>query len=163
MKRRKFATAAAFLAALLVAALAAASVSAATSSHKSAAVSGKGWSKGPGHSHGGKQTPKLAGTGQFTPTAPSPSHFIGTKGNYQGLPENHAAILSHDRQIPGKHGPNGQSGPQSAASPGAPFIPHAHSLPITSANYSGSKPGLNAYSQDAFGAGPGDGGRLGGR
>ena len=66
MKRRKFATAAAFLAALLVAALAAASVSAATSSHKSAAVSGKGWSKGAGHN----LTPKLAGTGSFKPSAP---------------------------------------------------------------------------------------------
>src|SRR5262249_48274534 len=91
------------------------------------------------------------GTGQFKPTAPHQSKFINSP-----TPANANSILKHDRGIPGKHGPN--SGPVGNSSSGssaaqAPFIPHAHSLPITSAGYAGSTPALNAFSQDTFGAG----------
>src|SRR5262249_6835109 len=141
VKRRKFATAGALLVTLLVAALAAASVSAAASAPKTATATGS------------KLAGKLSkvGTGQFKPTAPHQSKFINSP-----TPANANSILKHDRGIPGKHGPN--SGPVGNSSSGssaaqAPFIPHAHSLPITSAGYAGSTPALNAFSQDTFGAG----------
>jgi hypothetical protein len=137
--------------ALLVAALAAASVSAATSSHKSAAkasVAGKGWELKAGHvnSKGQNLPAKLAGTGQFTPTQPVQPKFINSP-----KPSNSASILAHDRGIPGKLVKNGGKAPNAAAGPGAPFIPHAHSLPIVSKSYAAQKPGLNAYNQDSTG------------
>jgi len=153
VKRRNLATAGAFLAALLVAALAAASVSAATSSHKAASVSGKGWQLQAGHTkHGQNLAPKLIGTGQFKPTAPHQPKFINSP-----TPSNANAILQHDRLVPGKLGPDGKlsskAGASAGAAPSAAFTPHAHSLPITSNKYDASAKGLNAYSQDAFGAG----------
>ena len=60
-----------------------------------------------------------------------------------------------DRAIPGKKGAKGGAS-QSAFSVNAaqaPFIPHVHSLPITNKSFDASAKGLNAYSQDAFGAG----------
>jgi hypothetical protein len=155
VKRRKLVPAAAFLAVLLAAALAAASVSAATSSHKAASVSGKGWSKGPGHvNHKGQNLPaKLVGTGQFKSTKPNQPSFIGTKGNYAGLPSNHSSILAHDRVPYGKLGASGKLSPNAgaaASSGSAPGPPSAKSLPITTASYL-SKPGLNAYNQDSVG------------
>jgi hypothetical protein len=153
VKRRKFAPAAAFLAVLLVAAVAAASVSAATSSHKAASVSGKGWSKGPGHVNdkGQNLQPYSVGTAHFTPTKPNQPAFVGTKGNYAGLPTNAHQILSHDKWIPGQHHGQVQGGatPNASVSPSV-FIPHAHSLPITSHSYTSAK-GLNAYNQDSVG------------
>jgi hypothetical protein len=145
------------MAALLVAALAAASVSAATSSHKSTAVAGKGWSKGPGHTgkksiKGSNVTPQNVGTGLYTPAPPKGAPgFINNKA-----PANANAIMSHDLPIPGKVGHNVKPGQLNAkanvgkAAPNAPFVPHAHSLPITSAHYT-SAPGLNAFSQDSTG------------
>jgi hypothetical protein len=160
VKRRKIAPAAAFLAVTLVAAVAAASVSAATSSHKAASVSGKGWSKGPGHVNSkGTNVPaaKIA-TSKFQPTKPSNPGFIGHKGdNVKTLPNNHSAILAHDRGIPGKlHGKQGLSSVPAGLNAGAApasttFIPHAHSLPITKASYNGSAKGLNAYDQVSAG------------
>ena len=143
---------------LLVAALAAASVSAATSSQKTAtksATAGKGWELKSGHvnSKGQNLPAKLAGTGQFQPTTAKQPAFIGTKGHYAGLPSNNASILAHDRGIPGKLGKSGGKAPSSGAAPSAAATPHAHSLPIVSKLYAAQKPGLNAYSQDAFGAG----------
>jgi hypothetical protein len=157
VKRRKIAPAAAFLAAMLVAAVAAASVSAATSSHKAASVSGKGWSKGPGHMHNGQNlAPYKIGTAAFTPTKPNKPAFVGKKGDdLKTLPKNHSAILTHDRGIPGKISKKGlpgvPAGLNAGAAPAAAFIPHAHSLPITSAHYGGSAKGLNAYNQDSVG------------
>jgi hypothetical protein len=140
-----------FLAALVVAALAAASVSAATSSHKSAAkasVAGKGWELKAGHvnSKGQNLPAKLAGTGQFKSTPPVQPKFINSP-----TPSNSKSILSHDRGIPGKLAKNGGKAPNAAAGPSAPFIPHAHSLPIVSKTYAGQAKGLNAYNQDSSG------------
>jgi hypothetical protein len=155
VRRRKFATATAFLAALLVVAFAAASVSAATSSHKSAKVAGKGWSKGPGHvnSKGTNQPAQLVGTGQFKPAAPHQLQFIGTKGNYAGLPGNHASILAHDKVPYGKLGASGKLAPNAGAnvSPNSAITPSAKSLPIRSASGKASAKGLNAYNQDSVG------------
>jgi hypothetical protein len=154
VKRRKFAPAV-FLAALVVAALAAASVSAATSSQKSAKAStaGNGWELKAGHvnSKGQNLPAKLAGTGQFQPTTAKQPAFIGTKGNYAGLPTNHNSILSHDRGIPGKLAKSGGKAPSGAAAPSAAVIPHAHSLPIVSKTYAAQAKGLNVYNQDSVG------------
>lgn len=151
MKRRNLATAAAFLVALLVAALAAASVSAATSSHKAAsATKGPGYQAKAGHKNdrGANVPAQLIGVGKFKPTAPHQPKFINSP-----TPSNATAILSHDRGIPGKLGPSGKASSKAAVAPSSTFVPHAHSLPITSKQYAAQKPGLNAYSQDAFGAG----------
>jgi len=151
VKRRKFATAAGLLVALLVAAVAAASVSAATSSHKAVATKGKGWELKSNH---GAAAPHKVASAQFTPSAPHPLGFVGTKGqDLKTLPPNHASILAHDRIPPGKLGPNGNASTQASVSPNATFTPHAHSLPITNAKFDAAAKGLNAYSQDAFGAG----------
>src|SRR5690348_14381133 len=136
--------------ALLVAALAAASVSAATSSQKSTKASGKGWELKAGHvnSKGQNLPAKLAGTGQFKPTKPNQPKFINSP-----TPANAKSILSHDKAIPGKLGANGGKAPSGSAAsgPGAPFIPHAHSLPIVSKSYAAQAKGLNAYNQDSVG------------
>jgi len=143
VKRRKFATAGAlFAAALLVAALAAASVNAATSAQKSAQVAGKGFKAGPK-----SQAAKKVGVGQFKPTQGSMPKFINSP-----TPKNAAAILSHDKRIPGKLGPKGSIGSKGAAQArsAAAFIPQAHSLPVTHATYTSAK-GLNAFDQDSVG------------
>jgi hypothetical protein len=149
VKRRKFATAAAFAVALLVAALAAASVSAATSSHKSTAVSGKGWSKGPGHTgKKGNSTPQMVGTGLFKAGGAHPPVVV-SRGN--GTPANAKSIFAHDRIPPAKlHGKGGAS-PSAGATPNAPFIPHAHSLPITTRGSAAAAKGLNAFNQESVG------------
>jgi len=131
----------AFMVTLLVAALAAASVSAATSSQKATKASGKGWELKAGHK--GKPATKV-GTGQFKPTAPHQPKFINSP-----TPANANAILQHDRGIPGKHA--GNKAPNAQTGPNAPFIPHAHSLPITHQNYAGSKTGLTAFQQEQAG------------
>jgi len=146
VKRRKFAAALVFVAVLLVAALAAASVSAATSSQKATKASGKGWEL----KKLKNQAARKVGTGQFKASAPNPSKFIATP------PTNKTQILAHDRGIPGKGIKKGNApSSQAQAGPGAPFIPHAHSLPIHGVHdQSGlGARGLNAYDQDAFGAG----------
>ncbi len=149
MKRRKFAPAV-FIAVLVTAALAAASVSAATSSQKSAKAAGKGWELKAGHvnSKGQNLPAKLAGTARYQATKPNQPKFINSP-----TPSNAKSILSHDRAIPGKLGKNGSKAPSGSAAsgPGAPFIPHAHSLPIVSKKYAAQAPGLNAYWQDAVG------------
>jgi len=153
VKRRKIAPAAAFLAVLLIAAVAAASVSAATSSHKAASVSGKGWSKGPGHSNSKGNFPasKIATTA-FSPGAVTPPKFIGTKGNKDSAGLNKSSVTTHDRGIPGKLQklkiPGALSASASASA--AVGVPHAHSLPITSSHPTSAK-GLNAYNQDSVG------------
>src|SRR5262249_15302507 len=145
VKRRKFAAALVFLATLLVAALAAASVSAATSSHKATTASGKGIESKKLKS----QAARKVGTGQFTPTGPSSTAFIGTAPSKDSF--YYKQVTGHDRGIPGKH--SGQKAPsgQAGQAPSAPFIPHAHSLPITHQSYAGSTPGLNAYDQESTG------------
>src|SRR5581483_10909919 len=149
VKRRKFAPAV-FLAALVVAALAAASVSAATSSHNSAtaATAGEGREMKAGHvnSKGANLPAKLAGTAQYKASPPSQPKFINSP-----TPSNSKSILSHDRGIPGKLAKKGPSGASSASGPGAPFIPHAHSLAITTHKYAAQAPSLNAYNQDSVG------------
>jgi hypothetical protein len=152
VKRRKFATAAAFAVALLVAALAAASVSAATSSHKSTAVAGKGYKQGPGHTgKHGNSTPQMVGTGQFASAGASPPVVV-SRGN--GTPANLKSQLAHDRGIPGKlHGKGGAS-PNVGATPNAPFIPHAHSLPIGTRGAAAAAKGLNEFNQESAGGYP---------
>ncbi len=139
MKRRKFGTAAVFMAVLLVAAAAAASVSAATSSTP----------KSNGKQLGKKANAvKFVGTGHFANTQGHSPGFINAKG-----PANASSIKQHDRVIPGKLGPSGHAGSAlpSGASPPAP--PRGHSLPISSGGSLAAARGLNAYSQDTFGAG----------
>jgi hypothetical protein len=158
VKRRKFATAAVFFAALLVAALAAASVSAATSSQKAKAAAGTGVQLKAGHHSSsnsklphGAQTPQLVGTGSFIGTNSGPSGQKPAKGVFPGIK---SITTAHDRAIPGKHGAKSTAAAAAAgaaAQPNAAVIPHAHSLPITSASYAGSAKGLNAYSQDSTG------------
>jgi len=154
VKRRNFATAAVFFAALLVAALAAASVSAATSSQKTLPTKGPGYQKKAGHTSGrgnlpnGAKTPQALGTAKFVP---APVHAVPAP--VHAAPSNAQAVKQHDRAIPGKHGAKSAAaaGAGAAAAPNAPIIPHAHSLPITSASYSGSARGLNAYDQASVG------------
>jgi hypothetical protein len=120
VKRRKFATAVAFGATLLVAALAAASVSAATSSTQPGKNNLKFGPK--------SQAVKKAGTGQFKPVQGTKPKFINSP-----TPDNSKAILAHDRRIPGKLGPKGSIGTNGAATQAkSVFVPHAHSLPISS-------------------------------
>jgi hypothetical protein len=128
------------MAVLLVAAAAAASVSAATSSSK--ASNGKQLGKK-------ANAVKFVGTGHFASTQGHSPGFINAKG-----PANANAIKQHDRGIPGKGvkkgaPPSGQA--PSGASPPAP--PKGHSLPITTGGAVAKAAGLNAYSQDTFGAG----------
>jgi hypothetical protein len=153
VKRRKFATALVFTAALLVAALAAASVNAATSAPKASKAAGKGWELKKLKS----QAVKKVGTGQFAPTAPHAAPFMNTapqKGD-----KTYQRVTAHDRGIPGKRlhsNPSSSSASSAAGAAAAPFIPHAHSLAIhnaTSPPVAAAAKGLNAYSQDAFGAG----------
>jgi len=149
VKRRKFATAGALLAALLVAALAAASVNAATSAQKSAKAAGKGWELKAGHKNSkGQNLPaKKVGVGQFQATQGKMPKFINSP-----TPANATAILAHDKRIPGKLGSKGSIGSKGAAQArsAAAFIPQAHSLPITHANYTSAK-GLNAFNQASVG------------
>jgi hypothetical protein len=148
VKRRKFATALVFTAALLVAALAAASVSAATSAPKASQASGKGWEV----KSFKKNAAQKVGTGQFVPTGPKTQPFVNTapkKDSFYGH-----QVLGHDKAIPGKQlhtNASSSSASSAAGSAAAPFIPHAHSLPITNKQYAAQRPGLNAYDQEATG------------
>jgi len=148
VKRRNFAAVLAFTVTLLVAALAAASVSAATSSQKATKAAGKGWEL----KKTSPQKARKVGTGQFTPSAPHSSPFISTapaKGD-----KAYQRNTAHDRGIPGKHAGSKAPSGSAQSGPNAPFIPHAHSLPIHNAtNVAAKAKGLNAYDQDAFGAG----------
>jgi hypothetical protein len=153
VKRRKFATALAFMVTLLVAALAAASVNAATSAPTASKVSA---GKGKELKTRKNQAVRKVGTGQFTPSAPHAMPFISTapkKGD-----KSYQRMSAHDRAIPGKglhNNPSSSSASSAAGAAAAAFIPHAHSLPIHGVHdQSGiAAYGLNAYSQDAFGAG----------
>jgi hypothetical protein len=139
VKRRKFATAVAFGATLLVAALAAASVSAATSSTQPGKNNLKFGPK--------SQAVKKAGTGQFKPVQGTKPKFINSP-----TPDNSKAILAHDRRIPGKLGPKGSIGTNGAATQAkSVFVPHAHSLPISSQGVTAAAKGLNAFDQDFAG------------
>jgi hypothetical protein len=142
---------------LLVAALAAASVSAATSAPKAKQASGKGWELKTRKN----QAAKKVGTGQFAPSGPHSRPFID-KAGLAALADKNSKyakqVQGHDRGIPGKklhNNPSGSSASSAAGSAAAPLIPRAHSLPIHGVhNQSGlGAYGLNAYSQDAFGAG----------
>jgi len=158
VKRRKFATAAAFLAALLVAALAAASVSAATSSSKSVKAAGKGWSVKPGQykdSKGANVQSHLVGTGQFKSTQGHQLSFIGKDLKGAGKDKVlKSGILNNAKQSslhipPAKlHHGNAPSS-QSVGSAAAVFVPHAHSLPIQSKSYTAQAKGLNAFDQES--------------
>ncbi|HZR92329.1 MAG TPA: hypothetical protein VFA44_07980 [Gaiellaceae bacterium] len=141
MKRRKLATAAAFLSVLLAAAVTAASVSAASSASHSAA--------GKPIKFGKNKAARNVGKASFVPGAvikPAlPTQASVTAG----------AKLSKNinRAIPGKvnravgKAPTGGQAPV----PAAAGIPQATSLPITSAKYSGSALGLNSYTQATVG------------
>ncbi|HEX3456082.1 MAG TPA: hypothetical protein VHS03_15775, partial [Gaiellaceae bacterium] len=139
MKRRKFATATVFIAVLLVAAAAAASVSAATSSSK--ASNGKQLGKK-------ANAVKFVGTGHFASTQGHSPGFINAKG-----PANANAIKQHDRGIPGKGVKKGAPPAGQAPTGQAPAPPAGHSLPIVNGSHQAAAAGLNAYSQDTFGAG----------
>jgi hypothetical protein len=157
VKRRKFATALAFMVTLLVAALAAASVSAATSAPKAKQASGKGWELKTRKN----QAVRKVGTGQFAPSGPNSRPFID-KAGLKALADKNSkfakSVNGHDKAIPGKklhNNPSGSSASSAAGSAAAPFIPHAPSLPIHGVTHQTVKTayGLNAYDQDAFGAG----------
>jgi len=149
VKRRNLAVALAFMATLLVAAFAAASVSAATSSPKATQVAGKGWRLT--NKNMRSQAVKKVGTGQFAPTPPTQPKFINSPTPQQKQdPGVNTKYGSHDRAIPGKQPHKAPSG-QAPSGPGAPFIPHAASLPIHSATGVTTTKGLNAYNQDSTG------------
>jgi hypothetical protein len=141
---------------LLVAALAAASVSAATSAPKASKASGKGWEVKTFK----KQAVQKVGTGQFAPTGPKAPPFIN-KAGLAALADKNSQfakqVMGHDRAIPGKKlhsNPSGSSASSAAGAAAAPFIPHAHSLPIhhaTSPPVAAAVKGLNAYDQVSAG------------
>jgi len=72
-------------------------------------------------------------------------------GSQKAIQFNNASILSHDRGIPGKLARSGGKAPSSGAVASAPFIPHAHSRPITSKSYDAQAKGLNAYNKNSVG------------
>jgi len=148
VKRRKFATAGAFVVALLVAALAAASISSAASSQQSASLWSKPVKLPTGHKNARTGTHGMYKVGQsaFAPTA-------GKTPTFHPLPVaiQKGQLRHHDLRIPGKLGPNGSLGSHGAAAAGA--IPHAPSLPIQDAHAmpAAQNYGLNAYDQAVVG------------